>query len=121
MLVSVPTFPDAGLPVSEPVVVLKVAQAGLWAILKVTRRLLVVTAGVNEYSWPTTMAVAGEPLMVSDEPTGCQCDADAVAQRTRAQSANVPARSALTAWLCNIVITLDHDAERKARSPWIEG
>lgn len=39
MSLSVPTFADDGLPVSEPVVLLKVAQAGLLEILKVTVRL----------------------------------------------------------------------------------
>ena len=72
MLLSVPTSEAEGVPESEPLAMLKLAQAGLFWMLKPSAPLEFCTAGVNEYSWPTWAFVEGEPLIVgaeeSDEP-----------------------------------------------------
>jgi hypothetical protein len=50
MLLSAPTFEEDGVPESEPVELLKVAQAGLFVMLKVTDWPLgALTVGTNEY------------------------------------------------------------------------
>jgi hypothetical protein len=51
MLLSEPTFEAEGVPESEPVEVLKVAQAGLFVMVKLTDWPLgALTVGVNEYA-----------------------------------------------------------------------
>jgi hypothetical protein len=54
ILSSAPTFDADGVPESEPVELLKAAQAGLFLMLKLTVWPLgALTVGVNEYAWPT--------------------------------------------------------------------
>jgi hypothetical protein len=54
MLLSVPTLEADGVPESVPVVLAKVAQAGLSVMLKLTAWPLgLLTVGVNEYALPT--------------------------------------------------------------------
>src|SRR5688572_19156645 len=62
MLENVPTLPAAGVPCSRPVVVLNVAQVGLFVMLNVSvppSESLAV--GVNEYCVPTVAVVGGVP------------------------------------------------------------
>ncbi len=60
-----PTSPAAGVPDSLPVDVLKVAHAGLFAMVKVKASPSAsVVTGENAYVEPTAMDVAGLPLMV---------------------------------------------------------
>ena len=54
-----------GVPVKAPVAVLKIAQLGLFAMLKASVSLFASAAvGRNEYAEPATIDVAGEPLIV---------------------------------------------------------
>ena len=53
------------MPLSCPVLELKVAHEGLLVMLKVSAPPLgSVVVGVNEYAWPATTLVAGVPLIV---------------------------------------------------------
>src|SRR5689334_11757379 len=61
----VPTFAAAGVPDSFPVVVLKVAHAGLFVIDQVSVSLFgSVAVGWNEYAVPTCTLVEGVPEIV---------------------------------------------------------
>ncbi len=65
MLPLVPILLLLGVPVSEPVVVLKLVQFGLLVILKVSVSPSTSFAfGVKLYAEPTNILVIGEPLMV---------------------------------------------------------
>jgi hypothetical protein len=58
----VPTFALVGVPLSRPVVVLNVAQAGLFRMLNVSvSPSLSVAVGWKEYACPTATVVAGVP------------------------------------------------------------
>src|SRR5688572_4491270 len=60
-----PTFAAAGVPVSSPVVVLKLAQLGLFVIANVSVPPSgSLAAGVNEYTLPTFAVTAGAPEIV---------------------------------------------------------
>src|SRR4029077_12524804 len=61
----VAAFAATGVPCKRPVVVLKVAQVGLFAIVKVSGSLSASAAvGWNAYCTPCGAEVDGEPLMV---------------------------------------------------------
>jgi hypothetical protein len=63
-----PTLLEAGVPVSAPVVVLKLAQAGLLVIEKVSVLPLgSVVLGVKLYAVPAVTDVAGVPLIVGGD------------------------------------------------------
>jgi hypothetical protein len=65
MPVNVPAFAAAGVPVSWPVVVLKLAQLGLFAIANVSVPPSgSLAVGVNEYTAPTPTVTAGVPDIV---------------------------------------------------------
>jgi hypothetical protein len=76
MLLSVPTSAAAGVPESVPFVLLKLAHAGLFWMLKLTGWPEEFwTVGVNEYGRPTWAFVEGVPLIVGagalpEEPVG---------------------------------------------------
>ena len=60
-----PTLPDPGVPESLPVLVLKVAQLGLFWMEKVSVPPLgSVVVGVKLYAVPAVAVVAGVPLIV---------------------------------------------------------
>jgi hypothetical protein len=68
MLELVPTLAACGVPESCPVLALKLVQAGLLAIEKVSGLPLgSVVVGVNPYAEPTVTEVGGEPLIVGGE------------------------------------------------------
>jgi hypothetical protein len=58
---------DAGVPVSWPVVVLKLAHRGELRTLKVSDALLgLLTVGRNEYCCSAWITAVGVPLIASD-------------------------------------------------------
>jgi hypothetical protein len=58
----VPTFAAAGVPLNRPVVVLNIAQTGLFWMLNLSGSLSASLAvGWNEYACPTATVVAGVP------------------------------------------------------------
>jgi hypothetical protein len=62
----VATWPEPGVPLSAPVAVLKLSQAGLFAMLKeAVLPVVFVTAGVKRYAVPTVADDAGVPLIFS--------------------------------------------------------
>jgi len=68
MLLVVPMFAAAGVPVSLPVDVLKVAQDGLFVMLNVRGSLLASAAvGWKEYAVPTATDFNGVPVIVGGE------------------------------------------------------
>ncbi|MEQ1559109.1 MAG: hypothetical protein ABL933_09270 [Methyloglobulus sp.] len=59
-----PTFAVVGVPVSAPVLILKLAQAGLLEILNVKGFLSKsLAAGVKLYAFPTLIVVNGVPFI----------------------------------------------------------
>ena len=76
MFANVPTLAAAGVPCSRPVVVLNVAQLGLFAMLNVSVPPSGSFAvGVNEYCVPTVAVVGGVPEIVGgifDEVTAIE-------------------------------------------------
>src|SRR6185437_3711855 len=65
MPASVPTSPLAGVPLSCPLAMLKLAQLGLFWILKLSVLPLESLAlGVNEYAVPACAWIGAFPLMV---------------------------------------------------------
>src|SRR5688572_17403494 len=64
----IPTLASDGVPVSAPVVVLKVAQAGTFVARKVSGSPSGSAAvGVNEYDEPAESVTAGVPAMMGAE------------------------------------------------------
>jgi hypothetical protein len=65
MFANVPTFVDAGVPCSRPVVVLNVAQLGRFTMLNVSVPPSgSLAVGWNEYAVPAVTVVGGEPEIV---------------------------------------------------------
>src|ERR1700685_1372089 len=65
MLAKVPALAVVGIPERAPVLVLKVAHAGMLTIEKLKLSPLgAVTTGVKLYVWPAVMLAGGVPLMV---------------------------------------------------------
>jgi len=79
MLLSVPTSDPDGVPEIEPSAILKVAQSGLFWTLKATASPVGFwTVGVNEYGWPTSACVEGEPAIDSAEDFDVEAGVDEV-------------------------------------------
>jgi hypothetical protein len=65
MFANVPMFAATGVPCRRPVVVLNVAQLGLFAMLNVSvPPSASLAVGVNEYCVPTVAVVGGDPVIV---------------------------------------------------------
>jgi hypothetical protein len=76
----VPMLEVVGMPLSVPVEVLKLAHAGLLAIVKegcLQREM--VTVGVNAYAFPAATVVGGEPEIVSDAASALKDAASPIA------------------------------------------
>src|SRR5262249_22211866 len=88
-----PTLVAAGAPPSFPVVVLNVAQLGMFVIenVKVAPALGLVAVGVNEYELPTMPVVAGVPLIV-----GGAVDAVTVIVKLGSDALCVPSLTVIT-------------------------
>jgi hypothetical protein len=73
MSLSLPTSEAAGVPESEPLTVLKVAQEGLFRTLKETTEPAgALDFGTKEYSWFAMAWVDGVPEMLSVEDVDCE-------------------------------------------------
>jgi hypothetical protein len=74
MLAVIPSLPTVGVPLRVPVPALKLAQAGLCVMEKVTPAALGDTVGWNEYGVPAVTCVGGDPCktsgaVVDEEPS----------------------------------------------------
>ena len=93
----VPTSPATGVPLSCPLLVLKLAQEGLLVIEKV--RVLPdgsVVVGVKEYAVPTVTLVFGEPEIVGPESVGPGTPAATVIANARNEALATPSVTLIT-------------------------